>query len=305
MDFKEFEKEIDVSKINSLLLIMDQKIEIEDYFEILQKVKGNISLAIKDISIISKQQAETLKNLNVEYINILDLDGVFHSRNDRNCYSIDCYIKLRECVDKFVQMTSMYTKNIEKFLEMYKAIIENISYDEFVEDNIENYNNTNEAKASNLESGLIDRHSVNSGFAEILKNCLACIDIDSKIISGTFGKSNQEIVWNQVEIDGYWYNVDIALDAKNILVKGIFNKKAPYCLLSDKDFYQTHKRNVKNVMQCKYTVNRKSVNGFFRTGIFSNKLTKAYLHLSLEKVLKIFTLKKKKALPSGDNGKEE
>jgi hypothetical protein len=58
-------------------------------------------------------------------------------------------------------------------------------------------------------------------------------------------------------------------------------------------------------MQCKYTVNRKSVNGFFRTGIFSNKLTKAYLHLSLEKVLKIFTLKKKKALPSGDNGKEE
>jgi transglutaminase/protease-like cytokinesis protein 3 len=304
-DLEEFEKEIDISKINSLLLIIEQKIEIEDYLEKLNKINGKISLAIKDVSMISKQQAEKLKELNIEYINILDLDGVFHSKNDRNCYSIDCYIKLRECVDELVKKVSTRSTKIERFLELYKVIIENIDYDDFVEDNIENYNNKNEAKASNLENGLIDKHCVNSGFAEILKNCLACIDIDSKIISGTYGKSDKEITWNQVEIDNYWYNVDIALDSKKLLVKGVFNKKAPYCLLSDKDFYQTHKRKVGNAKQCIYTVNRKTVNGFFRTGIFSDKLTKAYMYLSIEKILKIFTLRKNKALPSGETGKEE
>ena len=297
--------QFDLSQLDKLLLIIDTKIDFRDYIEQLKKIKQSISIAIKDVSYLTKEQAEYIKeDLKIKYINLLDFNGVLHYEKEKNCYQIDRYIKIRECIDNLISKVSSHSKEIEKFLEIYKILAEKISYDEFLEDNIEDYNAINEIKSTNLENGLIEGHCANSGFAEILKNCLACLNIESNIVTGTLQKSKAEINWNQVKIDNIWYNVDIALDTKTLINKNILKKKANYCLLGDKEFYQTHIRKENRVNCCLYTVNRKAVNVFFRTGIFSNKIAKAYIFNAFCSLKKMFFINKRRALPKGKNDEE-
>ena len=304
-DLEDCVKQMNLSKIDHLLLIIDQKINIRPYIKYLKKVKKNISIAIKDVSFLDKEQAELFKEtLKIKYVNILDFDGVFHYDENKNCYLIDRYIKIRECIDELIEKVSSHSLEIEKFLEIYKILAEHITYDEFLEDNIENYNSANESKATNLENGLIEKHCVNSGFAEILKNCLACLNIEANIIVGNLIKTNEEISWNQVKIENNWYNVDIALDSKTIINKSMLKKKAPYCLVNDKEFSKTHKRKYGKANYCVYTVNRKAVNVFFRTGMFSNKVTKLYIYNALNNLKRMLSINKRKALPRGENDED-
>ena len=143
------------------------------------------------------------------------------------------------------------------------------------------------------------------GLAEILKNCLACLDIEANIISGTYNNSEKENSWNQVKIDNMWYNTDLALDSKDLINKSILKKKAMYCLLNDKDFYSTHKRKSGRVNFCKYTVNRKAINSFFRTGVFSTKVTKAYLYCALSSLKKMIYVNKTKKLSAAKDEKKD
>ena len=115
-DLGECTKQIDLAQIDKLLLIIDQKIEFEKYIDDLKKVKKNISIAIKDVSFLDKLQAEYLKeSLKIKYINILDFDGVLHYDKDKNCYLIDRYIKIRECIDELIQKVSSHSLEIENF----------------------------------------------------------------------------------------------------------------------------------------------------------------------------------------------
>ena len=116
-DLEDCVKQMNLSKIDHLLLIIDQKINIRPYIKYLKKVKKNISIAIKDVSFLDKEQAELFKEtLKIKYVNILDFDGVFHYDENKNCYLIDRYIKIRECIDELIEKVSSHSLEIEKFL---------------------------------------------------------------------------------------------------------------------------------------------------------------------------------------------
>ncbi len=305
-DLDECLKYISLDKIDKLLLMINNRVQIQNYISDLKNVKKSISITIKDVSYLDIEQAEILKeNLKIKFVNILDFDGVLHYNGEKNCYLIDRYIKLRECINSYISMVPAHCKEIEKFLEMYKILAENITNDEFFEENIDNYNQVNAIKATNLENGLIEKHCNSAGLAEILKNCLACLDIEANIISGTYNNSEKENSWNQVKIDNMWYNTDLALDSKDLINKSILKKKAMYCLLNDKDFYSTHKRKSGRVNFCKYTVNRKAINSFFRTGVFSTKVTKAYLYCALSSLKKMIYVNKTKKLSAAKDEKKD
>lgn len=305
-DLDECLKYISLDKIDKLLLMINNRVQIQNYISDLKNVKKSISITIKDVSYLDIEQAENLKeNLKIKFVNILDFDGVLHYNGEKNCYLIDRYIKLRECINSYISMVPAHCKEIEKFLEMYKILAENITNDEFFEENIDNYNQVNAIKATNLENGLIEKHCNSAGLAEILKNCLACLDIEANIISGTYNNSEKENSWNQVKIDNMWYNTDLALDSKDLINKSILKKKAMYCLLNDKDFYSTHKRKSGRVNFCKYTVNRKAINSFFRTGVFSTKVTKAYLYCALSSLKKMIYVNKTKKLSAAKDEKKD
>ncbi len=294
-DVDDFVKKVPLSKIDNLLLIINEKCDINKYLKDLSKIQGKINLAIKDASYLNISDAEACKaELGIDYVSILDLDGILHKDMKTNKYQIDRYIAIREAINDLTNKVAKHATELERVLELYKIISENISIDEFLENT--NYSNQNGSKSSNLENGLLEKQCNSDGFAEIFKNCLLCMGIGANILSGTIDGTVQGS-WNQVKIDGNWYNCDIALDSQTITNNHTFGKTENYCLISDDEFYRTHSVKVGTPHECKSTVNQKAINTFFKTGIYNANGKGSWWLIIVQKIKSIFS--KQKALPEG------
>jgi transglutaminase-like putative cysteine protease len=62
--------------------------------------------------------------------------------------------------------------------------------------------------------------------------------IDSRVVSGDVpGIENSAHAWNQVKIDGVWYNLDLTWDASRIRS----GEELEYFLINDEEFYKKHR----------------------------------------------------------------
>ena len=139
---------------------------------------------------------------------------------------------------------------------------------------------------------------MNNGYAEILQNCLACLNIESKIIKGKCNQIDESILWNQVKLDGKWYNVNLLLDRKGISNKSILKRKAKYCLLSDEVFGLTHTADTRDKAFSEESYDKKIINVYIKTGRFNDKLFTSYLKNITDKIIKMCQYNKIKPLPA-------
>lgn len=107
------------------------------------------------------------------------------------------------------------------FAQIYKILGKTIEYD--------NSNDT----IHDLR-GLLNGKCVCDGYAEILKNVLACVGIYSEVIVGYDSHSYKGHAWNVVRLDGKYYWTDLTGDAKFIKLN-IF--PLPFCMKSTKEFF--------------------------------------------------------------------
>ena len=63
--------------------------------------------------------------------------------------------------------------------------------------------------------GLVSGKLICTGFAEVLSYVLHKVNIDSIKVSGVSSTSGH--VWNQVKLDGIWYNTDLTADSHRIV----------------------------------------------------------------------------------------
>ena len=88
----------------------------------------------------------------------------------------------------------------------------------------------------NMEGGLLNNTCVCAGYAEIVRNVFACCGIDSKYVSGQNKKPMAAgHAWNQIKLDGQWYNLDLTWDRDSI----VDGKSTQYTLQSDNEFDHT------------------------------------------------------------------
>lgn len=89
-------------------------------------------------------------------------------------------------------------------------------------------------KCRNMQGGLLNNTCICAGYAEIVRNVFSCCGIDARYVWGynTIDRARCTHAWNQIKLDGQWYNMDLTLDRDRI-VKG---EKPRYLLQSDKDF---------------------------------------------------------------------
>lgn len=295
-DLEELTNSINLYKINDILIIVENQDSIKDYIHILKRVKGKISISIKDVSCLSVKDAKDIKEkLNVEYINIIDFDEALKYEKNRYCYDIDKYIKIRKAIDEIIENINSEADELTKFLELYKMLGESIMYDNMVEEGVREYSNLNEAKSSNLENGLLEKKCIDAGYAEILKNCLAVLGINSKIIRGSYAGGEDEHIWNQVKVLSNWYNVDLSLDSKKMSSAKKLGTKPNYCLLSDKIFRKTHIPKTTNVEYCAENFDQKIIGAFFK----KEPIVKIYIQNLINKIRKLFSYNSQKALPVG------
>jgi hypothetical protein len=90
-----------------------------------------------------------------------------------------------------------------------------------------------------LIGGLLQGESVCEGYAEIIRNVLACRGIESRCI---YSASH---AYNQVKINGKWYYCDLTWDRDNI-----FNRRnLRYCLLSEERMRKNHNTSIGQVVE--------------------------------------------------------
>lgn len=215
------------------------KKDFENLYNNIALFLNPINLWIEDMSILSVEQIEKLSskiNIGTIYIPDEDVNNIEFSNlllerpennPDRYNYSLEDYIKLRTKVDTIIENIDIGLPEINKFLEIYQKLGENIiySWDE----------TTGEAskkdEAHNLIGPLLEGECVCEGYALAAKQVLKCVGIDCKCVEGKIDEDFRH-AWNQVKINGKWYNFDLTWDAEAIAE----GRELDYCLKSDEEF---------------------------------------------------------------------
>ena len=143
-------------------------------------------------------------------INRLDDGTVDYASIDKNAkisndiYTCDVYFELENKLYELISDVDSNDSEATKFYSIYKNIVEKINYA---------YGGFGILDNQTLYGGLIKHCCVCEGFSKILQQSLALVDIESIIIGGSHPKEDIGHVWNQVKIDGKWYNADSAADS--------------------------------------------------------------------------------------------
>lgn len=188
-----------------------------------------------------------------------------NSSSDKSySYSLDDMIQIKK---KIAEIISNLPKEIDEpdkekkiFTYIYTKLAHLIEYDELAASAIgtgaTGYDRfmTEElrANASNLIGGLLHGKSVCSGYSEILRNVLSEVGIDSIYIGGDAKDKDSAHAWNQVKLDGKWYNVDLTGDRHSI----VDNSECQYFLKSDSEFkrYEQYYITSEKLYQCDESV---------------------------------------------------
>lgn len=177
-------------------------------------------------------------------------------------YSLDDMIEIKR---KIAEIVSSLPKEIDEpdkekkiFTYLYTRLAHLIEYDEFASSTVglggygRDMSETRRTHASNLIGGLLNGQSMCGGYSEILRNVLSEVGIDSIYISGEGKDKLGNHAWNQVKLDGKWYNVDLTNDRDNILE----NTECEYFLKSDSEFKRYEQYDIKSetLHQCDKSV---------------------------------------------------
>ncbi|MBP3284156.1 MAG: hypothetical protein J6M02_01500 [Clostridia bacterium] len=218
---------------------------------------GDICISIDDVSRINLEQLEELRC--DQHIKNIAIEGGCYSVGDKsNWYSLDEYAAVRREIDNMISQIKMpeqgdLDREKKIFAQVYKLLGKRISYDHYAVDNAEGKLDTElQHNCRNMKNGLlgIDRNgkieylSVCAGYADILRNVLACFDIEGEFVrsksevqleirNGAYEEKKDESgktiykngttdpmghAYNLVRLDGRKFYCDLTWDANNIKV---------------------------------------------------------------------------------------
>lgn len=152
---------------------------------------------------------------------------------EKDCYLVEKYCMIKDKIDSILKGLGDSESELDKFMKIYTYLGESISY-EFTDDG----EPSDRIETCNLEGGLLEGKSICEGYSKILRQVLRASGIDCKYLVGMdyYLEGARPIDdnhgWNQVKIDGKWYNCDLTWDSIRIQDK----RPLEYCLKSDEDF---------------------------------------------------------------------
>lgn len=191
-------------------------------------VPQDVRIKINDATDLDSAKARDLmtrmsaKGMNLTGVQVIS-DKHDSERSILTPYSMSDYIYIRDTLDMLVEGINPSDSDLDKFAVIYQRIIDSISY------NFDAITKNDRASAMryaqlinssrSMLDGLKDGTCVCVGYADILKNALALVGIDSKIMRGLADRNDRDSAhdWNQVLLDdgtGHkrWYYADATAD---------------------------------------------------------------------------------------------
>jgi len=141
---------------------------------------------------------------------------------------------------------------LEKVTAIHDYITYNLDYD------YDNYlKNTLPSTSYSAYGALSTGRAVCSGYAEVFFELSKAVGLDVKYVSGEAdngsGKGPEGHAWNQVKVDGSWYNIDTCWDDPTWEGKDEDDHSSNgygYCLVSDSVLYKDHMTDTAYVNKC-------------------------------------------------------
>lgn len=246
----------DVSKaLNSL---SSEEIKQKTFQFLIKQYKGNSKQLIEVLGGIDFTVTipKNLQVLTLNSLNSLNLDCLINMQSKVENHE-QLKFKINELYDSryieysFREISAIIAKIEEitadipeemdesnKFYTLYSRLTNMMVYDyKCIRDSEGKFGNSLKKvrkKAAGLYGGLLDGKSICAGYALILHEALQYIGMKSQLVGGRNFESAH--AWNQVQIDGKWYNTDPTWDSSTIQMCGQYK----YMLQNDKIFDITH-----------------------------------------------------------------
>lgn len=190
-------------------------------------IPQNVRVKIDNASQLDNTKLEDLQNrmnskgMNITGVQIIDKDSN-NNRNQIAPYTVDEYKYVRKMLEKITEGINNSEPDIDKFTTIYMRVAESIPYDykAIIQPDMKVAGGIYWAKhvnsSRNMYAGLKEGTCVCSGYADILKNALSLVGIESRNNTGLCRKGNPSTghAWNQVKINGKWYYTDLTWDEK-------------------------------------------------------------------------------------------
>ena len=126
---------------------------------------------------------------------------------------------------------------LQKFMAVYKAIGTIADYDDSGCRGNENCTHESRVATRSLKGVLLEGRAVCVGYSLALAHALQYVGIDARCVHGyVYGDQTLGHAWNQVKIDGRFYNTDLTWDYKDFRE----GEELKHCLRSDDEFYKDH-----------------------------------------------------------------
>lgn len=202
---------------------------------------------IKKISDITLEQAREIA-LKSQYTTIVVSNP--ETQDESRIYYANQLYKTKLAIESFFRDMPEYdtadpNREMKIFTYIYTKLSEMVTYDHFASEasNLSGYYLDRATdllnEAASAYGGLVKRSALCSGYSDTLLVLLESQNIKAKIISGgpkTRGEAMRtgtgSHAWNQVCLDGVWYNCDLTNDC-DFIKEGL---QAPYFLKSNDDF---------------------------------------------------------------------
>lgn len=246
-------------EVTRLLGVMEGKplpLELYKKYKEFTDKFDSICISIKNVNHLSLEQLEELES--DKHIKNIAVEGGFKSADKNSWYSLEEYKLVRGEIDKIVtkiKLPNQDDKDREKkiFAQVYKLLGKRIAYDHYAISTEGKLDKELRYNCRNMKNGLLGvaRDGKNmcmavcAGYADILRNVLSCLGIESEYISsmsdkrffldknGAYvpqkddnGKNIYENgttdpmghAYNLVSLDGKKFYCDLTWDADNIKV---------------------------------------------------------------------------------------
>ena len=193
-------------------------------------------VTIKNISEVSIE--ELISNPQITMVKVDRGEDV-----EDNFYTKEEYIEIRNKMNEILDGINQpiigdRDSELKCFLEITKRLAMHMSYNQFATQEEGKKDSDLQRTCRNLYGGLMDGECVCAGYAEILRNALACRGIEARYVFGSNPETGVGHAWNQVKIGDNWYNVDLTWGRDEIVRTG---EVSPEILQSDQEF-ENHKK---------------------------------------------------------------
>lgn len=235
--------------------------------KILERIEFNVTLSpnmlLFKLNNINDLNLDFLINIQKHVTNYSEMRFKINEHESDSTKIEYSFSEISAIIAKVEELTTDIPKDLDepnKFFKVYSRVVSMMTYDYKCITDSENARNRKyrdmmrigffkamqqyddemreiREKTAGLYGGLVEGKAICAGYALILNEALKYVGIKSQYVVG-YEQGKDGHAWNQVQIDGKWYNVDATWDSSTFQIWGKYENM----LLNDEDFNRNHGR---------------------------------------------------------------